>query len=396
VPIAYETVRIKEAMGILYRAAVALVALMTLVPVVVRAQAIEIPAERRGEYFYVQTTINNQASLLVIDSGAGAHCLTPAAAQRLGLAKADGPKLKAVGTADSVEVTRLKTGEISLGKAKMAEGLAIAVPLPAALECDGVLGYDLFQQYVVTMDYGNKKVTLTPPKDFQPPANAVAVPLRVVNRLPQIEVRIDGISCWIEVDTGSNGSVDLNTPFVEQNKLRDKYSKRIAMPTGRGVGGVSYGEMTRGETFTLGTFTLPKPILQLSQQKTGMDSKDDVAGRIGTSVLARFAVTFDYSRGKMYLVKGKDYETPFIFNRSGFVVDEEYRITFLIPNGPAMEAGLQLGDELIAVDGKGITKLPAYQLWQRLRAAPGTAIRLTVRDKDGKVRETSLTLRDIL
>jgi hypothetical protein len=370
----------------------------------VRAQAIEVPVERLGEYFYVPVKIKDQPARLVLDSGAGAHCLTPEAARRLGLLTAtpdDGPKVRAVGTAGAVDVQRLTTGEIEMGTARLKEGLALAVPLPPVLEADGILGYDLFQQYVVTMDYANGKVTLTPPKDFQPSPDAVALPLRIPRRIPQVEVTIDGISCWVDVDTGSSGHIDLNTPFVEKNKLRDKYTKRIQTPVGRGVGGVTYGEVTRGESLTLGTFTLARPILQLSQQKTGADAKDDVAGRIGSAILSRFVVTFDYSRGKMYLTKAaKGFDAPFQYNRTGIVADKAdfyFDIIHVTPGGPGADAGIQVGDQVLAIDGISVAKIPSYQMRDRFRAAPGTTVRLTVRRKDSKdAREVTITLRDLL
>lgn len=376
-----------------------LVCLATL-PAVVHAQTIMVPAERIGEYFYVSANIKGQPVRLIIDSGAGAHVLTTEAARRLGLIDPNAEKTRAVGTAGSVEVQRVATGEIVFGTARLPEGLGIAVPLPAVLEADGLLGHDLFREYVVTMDYPNNRVTLTPPGDFRPTPEMVEIPLRVERRLPQIEVTVDGVKAWVDVDTGSSGSLDLTTPFVEKNNLREKYPKRIEMPVGRGIGGITYGEIARAEMLNIGPFALKQPLLQMSKQKTGVDASTAVGGRIGATVLSRFSVTFDYSRNKLYLIKSANLNDPFPGDRSGLAVDKAdyyFTVIHVVPGSPGAEAGVQVGDQVMAVDGQPINKIRPLTMRNYLRAAPGKKVRLTLRDKEGKeTREVTITLRDLL
>lgn len=45
---------------------------------------------------------------------------------------------------------------------------------------DGILGYESFSRFVVTADYRSKRLTLTPPDAFRPPAGAVqALPIEL-------------------------------------------------------------------------------------------------------------------------------------------------------------------------------------------------------------------------
>ena len=57
-----------------------------------------------------------------------------------------------------------------------------------------------------------------------------------------------------------------------------------------------------------------------------------------------------------------------------------------LPGGPAEEAGLQVGDRIVAVDGTDLTDVPAADILDRakdlLRGAEGTPVRLTI-DRDG-------------
>ncbi|MBM4358297.1 MAG: S41 family peptidase [Deltaproteobacteria bacterium] len=50
-----------------------------------------------------------------------------------------------------------------------------------------------------------------------------------------------------------------------------------------------------------------------------------------------------------------------------------------IPGAPAARAGLRGGDELVVVDGKPLASIPAEQIVKRMRGAPGTRVKVSVR-----------------
>ncbi|GAB4469282.1 MAG: hypothetical protein OHK0029_41830 [Armatimonadaceae bacterium] len=364
------------------------------------AQGKTVPVERRGHYFLVMATRENKPLRLILDSGAGAHVLDLGKARELGMVAPNAGTGNLIGTGGTVEAEQIQTGEMRLGEVRLNQGLAFATQLPEALEADGLLGYDLFQQYVVTLDYPKNTVTFASPKEYKAPAGAEVLPLRVRRRIPQIEIELDGVKAWVEVDTGSNGSVDFNTPFVEKNNLRSQYTKRLEIPSGRGIGGITYGDITRARSLKLGSFVVDTPLLELSRQTTGGDSEDNVAGRIGAEVLSRFTVTLDYSGNRMYLQKGPNFAKPFPYNRTGVSVDRDknaYTVVHVIEGSPGAEAGIRAGDELIALDGVPVNKISSYDLRDRFRAAPGTVLRLLVRSKDNPTpREVTLTLKDLI
>ncbi len=358
-----------------------------------------IPANRQGNYLFLVAQHKGRRVVLCVDSGAGIHVLTPTTATRLGLLAHDATSRNVTGTAATVAAQQFRLSQLTVGDVALAETEAVAVPLPAALGCDGLLGYPLFSQFVVTLDYITGTVTLTRPESFSPQVGTASLPLKIEGNIPQAQIELDGLACWVELDTGSNAELDLNAPFVEANKLRERYPKRIAMPTGLGVGGVSYGEAARAEQLKIGSFQLDKPLIKLSQQKTGSDASARVAGRLGAEVLARFTITFDYSRKRLYLTPNTRLSAPFLFTRTGLLpIYEafEWRVFDVLPNSPAQESGVLAGDQILTIEGRSANKLTRSSLDELLTRSPGTQLRLLLRAPSGRTRPVKLTLRELL
>ncbi|MBB6052202.1 aspartyl protease family protein [Armatimonas rosea] len=356
-------------------------------------------AIRQGTYLFLEAQRAGQKLLLCLDSGAGIHVVTPDAAVRLGIYPTNTDDRPVTGTAATVKARSLKLTNLTLGTTALADTDGVMVALPASLGGDGLLGYPLFAQLAVTLDYEAATVTLTPYTAFTPPANAASLPLRIVGNIPQVEVRLDGLAAWVELDTGSSGELDLNTPFVVKNEVKERYPKQIAMPTGVGVGGVTYGEVARAERLELGPFSLTKPLVHLSSQKSGADASSKVDGRIGGEILSRFQVTLDYAGKRLFLTPNTRFAEPFVFSRSGLLPIREsldWVVFHVLPDSPASDSGIQAGDQLLLVDGRSAARLTASALNELLRRPTGTKIPLLLRAPSGRTRRVTLTLRELL
>lgn len=361
-----------------------------------RADSVTLPVEILGGHVYVKTKVNGIDGRFVLDSGAGIVVLTPEFARKLGFL-AGGKKGTATGVGGNVKIETAALTTLETGGARLENVLAAVIPMPQALEADGLLGFEYFQAFVVTLDYENARLTLTKPKKFQPTGDGL--PLKVT-RTPAVEVSLDGHKAQMEVDTGANGGVTFNTPFVEREQLRENYSPRFEMPTGRGVGGVAYGTVARAKSLTLGAFHLSGPIVEMSRQKVGAESQKEDDGRIGYDVLSRFVVTFDYERKKLYLTPNARLAAPFVYNRSGLGFDVDgfkTSIVHVIPGSPGEQAGIKVGDEVLAVNDVIVSRLPKGTLRRLTSAAPGTPVKFTLRRAPAEAPFTAnVVLRDLL
>jgi C-terminal processing protease CtpA/Prc len=140
---------------------------------------------------------------------------------------------------------------------------------------------------------------------------------------------------------------------------------------------------------------VPNLVTSLATQSKGAFAGEEYSGNIGSGVLKRFIVTFDYEHQTMYL---KPATLPLTdagtFDRSGMWINDSqggFKIVDVTAKGPAEEAGLKAGDVIVSVDGKlaGETTLP--ELRTRLRNdPPGTKVKLGM--QNGKY--VTITLRD--
>src|SRR5580700_1443343 len=237
---------------------------------------ITVPFTLRGGHIYMSGLINDTPVTLVLDSGAGANVVTPQGAQKLGLKQGrSGTAVGAGGAATSVyEVT---LASLTIGGARSEKLPAYVIPLPDALKCDGLLGTPFFRQWVVTIDYDAATVTLTAKSQFMPPADSVVFNTQFKQETVHIEAMVDGVKGLFKLDTGAADTLTLFAPFVEKNGLRKKYTHSIQVVTGRGVGGLVYGELVRTQSFSIGPFEFKNVASSLSRQTSGVFADSDLA-----------------------------------------------------------------------------------------------------------------------
>lgn len=359
-----------------------------------------IAARRKGEYLFFEGALKGKTLTLLVDSGANAHAFNLKTMAALALLPASSKTLQGDGAGARVTMQTFPLQGLTLGRATLASTTAVAVPFPEELTADGVLGYPLFAEYVVTLNHRNPVLTLTPHGTFVPPKNAVALPLRLRNGFALVEVTVDGQRAWLEIDTGDGGSLTFNAPFVRKKRRIEAYPKALVLPTGKGVGGVTYGRVARTKELRLGPFTLPQPLLNLAESKEGAESDEKVDGRIGMEILSRFTTHLDYRRQKLYLEPTANLKAPFPFSRTGLFVhrkDGKYRVLTVLPNSPATEAGIVEDEEVLEIAGKATRTLDAFALQAIVRQPVGTRLMLLLRRSASESpRQITLTLRDLL
>jgi S1-C subfamily serine protease len=87
------------------------------------------------------------------------------------------------------------------------------------------------------------------------------------------------------------------------------------------------------------------------------------------------------------------------YDRSGMWINQSasgFSVVDVTKGAPADQAGLKVGDEIVAVNGSAATSLKLYDLRQELRDdAPGTVVALTVK-RGGETKDVRITLRDLI
>lgn len=365
--------------------------------------ATTVPFELLNNHIYLLAKLNGRGPFRLLCDTGGANIVTPEAAARLGLTQQGALQGRGVGEkSEDVGLTTVDTLEV--GGATVKDQVFAVFPLAAlsqveGVTIDGLVGYEIFKRFVVRVDYEKNELTLTLPSAFSYKGVGVIVPFRFNNHIPQVDGEIDGVPGKFDIDTGSRASLDLLVPFVEKNNLKARYAPKFEATTGYGVGGPARSLVTRASMLKLGSVEVSNIVTELSTQTKGAFTDPYVAGNVGGGVLKRFNITFDYGKQQLVFERNANDAKPDVFDRSGMwlnVSGDAFEVMDVVPGGPASQAGLKVGDQLIAIDGQPSAKASLAATRVRFKTdAPGTHVRLQVRS-GGATREAILTLRDLV
>lgn len=354
---------------------------------------------------FVPVTINGRGPFQFIFDTGGANILDPAVAKELGL------KLDPDGEAWGAGANRQQAWRTDVSSADLF-GVTIrdhefrVVSLEAIRKAigfrrlDGLVGRELFERFVVEIDYAGQTLTFSEPKTWTPP-RTLGKPstLGFYEDIPTLPAVVDGLQGNFIIDTGDRSSLTLFGPFVDRHDLRARRAKKVQAVTGWGVGGPIPADVVRAQTFAFAGYDLTGIVTRMPLLKTGGFASAHVAGSIGTGVLKRFRATFDYARKHLYLTPGANYAVPDPADRSGLWLSLDaagFKVMSVVAGSPAAESGLRVDDIVTAVDGKPASQLFLVELRERLKTAPpGTQMRLTVKAA-ANTRDVTITLRDLI
>jgi hypothetical protein len=362
-----------------------------------------IPFELLNNHIYVEVEINGKGPFRLLCDTGGANIVTPELAKELGLGTTGALQGRGVGE-KSEDVALAKVNTLQVGDATLRDQVFAVFPMASFSKVEGVtfeglVGYEIFRRFVVTVDYEDSRLILTLPEAFEYDGAGTVVPFKFNEHIPQVEGEIDGLAGRFDIDTGSRASLDLLGPFVEKHDLMAKYAPSLEGVTGWGVGGPARAAVGRARVLKLGDVTVAAPVTELTLQQKGAFTDPYVAGNVGAGVLKRFNIVFDYGRKRMIFEKNANYAKPDTFDRAGMWMNEAeggFEVMDVFAESPAAEAGIEVGDTIVAVDGRPVESLTLPGLRQRFRTdAPGTSVSLKVRT-GGVEREVVLTLRDLV
>jgi len=370
-----------------------------------------VPFEITSNKPFVQASIDGSApQWFILDTGCrGNSMIARECAERLHLER--GAEEQAQVGAGSGAAVGLSQMSRPVTLHALGDTITVAEPLVMTLghvariegrRVDGLIGEDFLQRHVVELDYATNRITLRDPAAYKPPAKAVIVPIDLESGWPVAEGTITTpggkpLPCRLIIDTGVRSTVTLFRPFSTANGLYGVPGALRDRVTGYGVGGASRGDVGRLETFTLGALSFSKPVAVFSRDTTGIFAMRELDGIVGGELLKRHRVTFDYPHRRMVLepVSGGSFE----FDMSGvFLATEapEYatiRVVSVQPGTPAAKANLQVGDELVSIDGVKTPELKVDEA-RALFRSPGVR-RLELR-REGKLLAVRLETRRLV
>jgi hypothetical protein len=350
--------------------------------------------------------VNNSAPLrFLFDTGAGAPVLSARRAAALNLKQVD--SVTATGVGGDVEGSLAKGVSLGVPGVTVLNQRLVLLPIDfpfcEARDIEGIIGYDFIKEFVVEINYDTRRISFFDPSTYHYRARGEVLPL-IIAGTPRVRMKIAlpgkaPIEGLFEIDTGSDGALTINSPFVKRHELLKALSAQQSNKD-RGLGGESQRVDTRLGYMQLGRFKIAAPIVGLSVDVKGAMAEEDNDGPIGNEILSRFKVTVDYSRQRMMLEPTSRLTNPLESDMSGIVIDAEgkdcriFKVEEVAERSPAAEAGILAGDEIIAIDGKPANQFTSGRI-ERLLMQDGAKRSLTLR-RDGKARVVAIKLRRLI
>lgn len=335
---------------------------------------------------FLRARVNSSQPLwFVLDSGASfPFVIDSRRARALGLKLHGHLTLDGGAGSGAYEAARTRGVSINLGGLKFADQTAIVHALDsfealAGRPLDGLVGSELFTRYVVEIDYVGNKVSLYDPRTYTYSGAGEGVPLTLRDGhffVPaKIEMpgrpRLDG---QFLVDTGGGlVTAVLTTPFAQSNNFPAPTQKTILDRSLSGLGGETRLLVSRATSFTLGNLSVREPVIYVSQDKGGAMASSDFDGLIGSEILRKFRVIFDYRRGRLILEPNAHYTEPLEYDMSGIRLRASgddfrtFKVYQVLEDSPAAEAGLSVGDILAAIDGVVASRFTLDEIYQMLK-----------------------------
>ena len=365
------------------------------------AASTTVPFRLLNNHIYVAATVNGKGPYTFIVDTGGHALIAPELVSELGL-KIVGATAMAGAGEETQSAGFARVREIKLGAVRMRDQLGFTAPIyePAieGIRVDGMFGFELFRRFAVQIDYGRQLLVITDPTRFAAAGAGTAIPFVFYDHLPMVQGSLGTLPARFDIDTGSRAEVDITTPFTAAQELRAKFSKGVSAVTGWGVGGPSRSYVVRLPSLTLGAVRVDSVVAGLSEDKGGSISDANYEGNIGSGLLKRFVVTFDYEHQMMYLRP----LTPVPvdagrFDRAGMWINSGptgYVVTDVAADGPAAQAGIQVGDVITRLDGAAPRFDGLSEARTLLRSRPaGTQVDVELQ-RAAERRHATLTLKD--
>ena len=296
----------------------------------------------------------------------------------------------------------------------------------------GIIGCDLFTNFIVNINYSKKYIKFYKPEAFK--LNKVKsyekITLQIFKKRLYINSSIvlnkKSIPVKMLLDTGAGDTVwllkDLNKGINIPDKNFDDYM-------GRGIGGDIFGKRSRLDNLSFGKFEFRNTTVSFPDSTTVaiVKSYNGRNGSICANLLKRFNLIVDTKKRVVYLKKNHFFKDPFEYNMSGIEIEHsgskiiskfnpkigfsdtndqgvETTTTFsatefykfeLVPvfevvqvrrNSPAFEVGIQKGDIIVSINSKSLDHKKIGEIADLLSSKEGRKTTVVVDRKGSRLK----------
>lgn len=404
-----------------------------------------IPFQLINNLIFIKLKVNGVDLTFLVDSGVSETILFSLDDKEISFNKVEKIKFSGLGENADVEGLHSTDNIVSIGKFLSDAHHSIYIILDeninfsshVGIPVNGIIGYQLFKNNVVDINFKSKKMTFLSPEKFKKKRvrNFVKIPLTFTANKPyvmtEVEIQKKRQPAKMLLDLGNSDAVWLFPQALKDDSIM---LKGITDYLGRGFSGDIYGERARIKKITLADYEFKTPIVAIPETSSirSVTLAPERKGSIGNEILRRFRLIFDYQNATVFLRPNGDLREAFLFNGSGMAVqhdgmqwaqdlvkietrrtddseiplykaEQEFRYKFVLKpqfsvascreNSPCSVAGIRRGDRLISVNKKRAGELTLEKINHLLRGPDGTPVSLLI-ERDGRIIQLQMKLKD--
>jgi len=345
----------------------------------------------------VRAAVSGDSEWLVLDSGAGRTGLDRSWARRIGVRLPWAPDSN-YGLVDSMHVGSLTLRDFVVDLYSMRSVSEAAGRFQA-----GLLGQDFLQHFTVEIDYGEHVVRLFDRERYWYQGTGIILPFASRYEYPALDLYLqpqpdkDWTRARLLLDTGSGHlCLILMTPYVDKHHLTT-IVPAIEGPLVTGIVGPLHVAVGNVAAFRLGGITMDSVPTGLGRERKSFLAIRSFDGVAGSTLFHDGRLIIDYYRHRVIVDPRADVGRDCKYDESGLILVargtdyRDFRVEFVVPHSPAADAGVQEGDELLAIDGHATAGLTLPDI-RRLFTVDG-AVRQLRLSRGGDTVAVTFTLR---
>jgi len=296
----------------------------------------------------------------------------------------------------------------------------------------GIIGTDLFKNFVTEINYSSKKLKFYNPSYYK---------RKRLKRYQELDIEIHKkryfvqtkmileeaqISTKMLLDTGSSDAVWIFEDETQDLRVPKKYFDDYI---GMGVGGDVYGKRSRLKEIQLGEYSLKNTNLAFPDARHVQLIKSTIGrnGSLGSGLIRRFNLVIDVPNQKLYFKKNSYFNEPFEYDMSGLVVEQMgnievasfnidvskkletffeadflkiklvpvFQVVDVRPNSPSDMVGIKKHDIIVSLNNKKLEETKLEEVLHFLSAKDGKKINMRI-NRRGKFMEFKFRLKKML